>query len=152
MSMEKETIKKEYEISYLVREEGDRQELVKLLNSYKAEILNEGKISKITLAYPIKKEKSAYFGFFVFAVEPEMIKEVKEKLKLNNKVLRSLIITPPIEQREKRVIIKLGESIRPAKPKKQPVFEEEQLKIKKEEAPPMIDNELLEKKLEEILK
>ena len=152
MSDQEKRTKKEYEISYLVKEESDKQELIKLLNSYRAEISNEGKISKITLAYPIKKEKSAYFGFFVFVVEPEMIKEVREKLKLNNKVLRSLIITPPIEQREKRVIIKPRESIRPAKTRKQPILEEEQLKVKKEEAPPIIDNELLEKKLEEILK
>jgi len=151
MVEQKEIAKKEYEIGYLAKEEEGKKETEQLLNSYKADILNEGKISKITLAYPIKKEKSAYFGFMWFAVEPEMIKEIKEKLKLNNKILRSLIITPPIQPRDKKTVIRPKEMIRPLKPKTR-VLEDVQVRSKKEERPEIIDNELLEKKLEEILR
>ncbi len=152
MEEQKDIQKREYEIGYLAKEENDRQEIMKLLSGYRAVILNEGKTSKINLSYPIKKEKSAYFGFIWFSLEPEFIKELTEKIKLNGKILRFLIITPPVQLRDKKIALRAREIIKPPKIKKQPSLEGEQIKIQKEETPAVIDNELLEKKLEEILK
>jgi len=150
MEEKKDVQKREYEIGYLVKEENDRQEIMNLLSDYKAVILSEGKIAKINLSYPIRKEKSAYFGFIWFSLEPEFIKELNEKLKLNGKILRFLIINASVQLRDKKIAAKSKEIMKPPKTKKQPSLEEG--KIKKEEIPAVIDNELLEKKLEEILK
>ena len=152
MEEQKDIQKREYEIGYLAKGEDDWQEIMKLLSSYRAVILNEGKVVKINLSYPIKKEESAYFGFIWFSLEPGFIKEITEKLKLNGKILRFLIITPPVQLRDKKIAARAREAIKPSKTNKQPSLEGEQIKIQKEETPTVIDNELLEKKLEEILK
>ncbi len=152
MEEQKDIQKREYEIGYLAKEEDNRQEIMKLLSSYQAIILNEGKAVKINLSYPIKKEKSAHFGFVWFSLEPELIKELTEKLKLNGKILRFLIITPPVQLRDRKIAARSREIIKPPKVKKQPALEGEQARPQKEETPAVIDNELLEKKLEEILK
>ena len=152
MEEQKDIQKREYEIGYLAKEEDDRQEIMKLLSGYKAVILIEGKTAKINLSYPIKKERSAYFGFIWFSLEPGFIKEITEKIKLNGKILRFLIITPPVQLRDKKIALRAREAIKPPKIKKQPILEGEQVKVQKDETPTVIDNELLEKKLEEILK
>ena len=55
-----------YEIGFLAKEENDREEIVKILTNYGAKIVDAGKMSRIKLAYPIKKENFAYFGYLFF--------------------------------------------------------------------------------------
>lgn len=87
--------KKNYEISFLTHSEEGVGVLVKHLNQLGAEILNEGDIESINLAYPIKKHESAYFGCIHFEASPDLIDQLKEVLKFEDGVLRYLIITPP---------------------------------------------------------
>ena len=47
-----------YEIGFLAKEENDREEIVKILTNYGAKIVDAGKMSRIKLAYPIKKKTS----------------------------------------------------------------------------------------------
>ena len=51
--------------SGLGRAEGVKDEIIKLLESYKAEIVDNGSISMIKLAYPIKR-KNPLFRLFPF--------------------------------------------------------------------------------------
>lgn len=94
--------KKSYEISFLVRNENDVQAVLSHLSRIGAEILNEGNASEIKLAYPIKKTHSACFGWICFDVVPEKIAELNSALMLDEKIIRHLVITPPITKTEKK--------------------------------------------------
>ena len=60
---EKEKEKKEYEIAFLAKLP-EASVLTDLLNQYRAEIFYQSPINEVRLAYPIKKQRQAYFGFF----------------------------------------------------------------------------------------
>ena len=143
--MEKE--QKKYEISFLVRDENGQQEITKTLESCQASIIDGGNVLRINLAYQIKKENEAYFGYLHFLANTDKIKNISDDLKLNQKVLRFLIITPPITKMmrmETQRIIKKTFQPRAV----------ERMEIKKPSPAPTatLSNEALEKKLEEILK
>ncbi len=132
-----ETVKP-YEISFLLRSEEDAAVIVKKLSDMGAEISNEGPVNRVSLAYPIKRETSAYFSYIHFSAKSEIIKSVSDSLNLEPKVVRFLIITPPIEKMVprrtdfRRPTEEVGESVKP--PKIEP-----------------LSNAELEEKLEEIL-
>jgi len=100
MIMEKEV--KAYEISFLVREEEDVQVVIKHLSAISADIVNEGPITRIRLAYPIEKENEAYFGFIHFTADPALCSRLTNELEIDPKVIRSLIVTPPFERQAAR--------------------------------------------------
>ena len=135
---------KKYEIGYLVKEETDAEEIKKLLESYKAEILNEGRPRKIRLAYPVKKETGANFGYIQFALTPDLIKDIDQKLKLSQNVLRFLIVNLTAENKQVVETDKKENHSSVAKPEESAKKTANKLEI--------VDNEQLEKKLEEILK
>lgn len=100
-SME-ETIRRAYEISYLLKVEEDVGVIVNLLSQLGAEIINEGTVSEIRLAYTIKKETKAYFGYLHFNLDAELITKLRDELHLESKVLRFLIVTPPFVKTQTR--------------------------------------------------
>ncbi|KKQ23065.1 30S ribosomal protein S6 [Candidatus Wolfebacteria bacterium RIFCSPLOWO2_01_FULL_38_11] len=138
--MEKEP--KKYEISFLVRNEDESEEISKILQKHKATILENGGISRIKLAYPIKKENFACFGYFNFSADSGEISKINGVLKLNPKVLRFLFITPPIAKSIPQPIARKAAPFKPIAPKPEA----------KKEPQAVLTNEALEKKLEEILK
>lgn len=133
--------KKEYEVSFLVKSEEQSQSVVKVLHRYGAEITSEGQLSKARLAYPIKKETLAYFGYLWFMSEPSAIPQIESDLRLSKDILRYIIVTPPVKKtlRERQ---EAQESEKPAPPAPAPVSVEPRKEL---------TNEDLEKKLEEIL-
>lgn len=145
--METEKDIKKYEIGFLGMAEGARDEIIKLLESYKTEIVDNGKMSMIKLSYPIKKEKSAFFGYLHFTAYPNIIKKFEDSLKLNHQILRFIIIASPISGRpsiESRAPrFRMSSSEIPAIKK---------VEFKKPKVQTVLSNEALEKKLEEILK
>jgi len=130
-----EKIIRPYEISYLLTIEEDVEVIVNLLSEFGAEIVNEGTINEIRLAYPIKKRTRAYFGYIQFNIEPSRIKKLHDSLELNDKIIRFLIITPPFLK---------GQTVNKRRP--------QELKPRKQEAAPKseLSNVDLEEKLEEI--
>ncbi|MFA4999707.1 MAG: 30S ribosomal protein S6 [Parcubacteria group bacterium] len=92
------TEKRQYEISFLVRIESDKEAVFAALNKARAENLSEGKILEIKLAYPIKKQTSAFFGSAVFEAMPEDVSKIDESLKFADGVLRFLLVTPPAKK------------------------------------------------------
>ncbi|PIR44011.1 hypothetical protein COV23_02225 [Candidatus Wolfebacteria bacterium CG10_big_fil_rev_8_21_14_0_10_31_9] len=145
MDMEKEL--KNYEIGFLFIEETDEREVGDALKGYKAQILHEGIAKKIKLAYPIKKQTSAYFAFIQFSLDPELVKPLSDQIKLNKKVLRALIFSIPDKQLTKNKETRGEKAERPPREKRKLTEE-----VVKKNKPEIVDNELLEKKLEEILK
>jgi ribosomal protein S6 len=93
------------------------------------------------LAYPIQKENYAFFGFTHFEGDPAAIGDLKNDLKLNPQVLRYLIITPPFVKKS---------AWKKSGPSKSQLEETRPVPPPAEE--PILTNEALEKKIEEILK
>lgn len=131
--------KKEYELSFLTKEETGPQEIVKLIKRFEGEITSEGSVEKIALAYKINHESAAYFGYVHMAMLPENVKPLDHELSVNPQVLRFMIITPPFVKGKPRPLMKPGAKSAP----------EAKADKKKAEAP--LTNEALEKKIEEIL-
>lgn len=141
---------KKYEISFLIREESDKDEIVKTVVSNNGSITNDGNVSKIKLAYPIKKEASLYFGHFIFSAAQEIVKKIENNLKINSKVLRFLILTPPIvKSLEVRT---RADRFAGIKTEQKMIKKTEKPEVRKAEVKTSLSNEELEKKLEEILK
>lgn len=128
--------KREYEIAFILKTE-EPAGVVGALKQHNFSITRDEPVGKIRLAYPIKKEKQAYFGFIDFVGEPEAVKEFTADLKLIPEVLRFLIITPPIAK--KASLAKAGGFVRKSAFPKSTV------------QPSLLTNEALEKKIEEIL-
>lgn len=123
-----------YEIAFLVKNPEEEKTVIDLINQYKGKVIQKSPLKELKLAYPIKKHITAYFGCVQFELLPADIEKVSQSLKLNSQILRYLAITPPIMKQEKR-IMGVKEHIKP------PAVSQ-----------PVLTNEALEEKLEEILK
>ncbi len=141
----KEEATKSYEISFLVRGENGAASLVRYLNQFGGEILNEGEMKSIQLSYPIKKETSAYFGCIHCKLPKDSIEDMTKELELDENILRFLIVTPPFSRGKTERSVK-GEP-RPSVVKKESVT-----RTSKPQPETALSNEVLEEKLEEILK
>lgn len=129
-----------FEISYLVKDESSAGDVLKLLKQHDFAVDFESPVKKIALAYKIKKEVSAYFGFAHFTGNPTEIKSLDHNLTSNQQILRFLIITPPFS------------TTKPVSQKPRPI-KSVRPKTETEEKPitAPLSNEALEKKIEEIL-
>lgn len=90
-----ETTLKAYEIGYLVRSEEAKEILIDHLKRFGAKILSEGEVRSLKLAYPIERLSSACFGYLHFEINPMFLADLNNALKLDNQIVRFLIITPP---------------------------------------------------------
>ena len=69
---------------FLVKAETSKEE--------KAEELKNLPIVKRRLAYPIKKNRTGFYCLFNFSSEPDKVKEIDDYLRMNNLVMRHLIV------------------------------------------------------------
>jgi small subunit ribosomal protein S6 len=100
-------------------------------------------LDKKKLAYPIKKQLSAYFVSLEFEMEPENVEKLQQELKLNNDILRFLLL---VSEGANQLPPKPRTALRPkavAAPASVGIKPEKAAKVKIEE---------LDKKLEELLK
>jgi len=131
--------KRKYEIAIVLKTE-NALVISQSLTNRGFSVLTENPLEKVQLAYPIKKENYAFFSFAHFEGDPAAIKDLKNDLKLNPEVLRYLIITPPFIKK-------------PAWRKSAPTrLQEETRFVPPSAEEPILTNEALEKKIEEILK
>lgn len=143
--MDSET--KNYELSYLLSPSIPDEEI--LTWSGKLAVLIEeqhGVIRKAEaprkrqLSYPVNKNKTAYFGWTTFAIDPEAVVTIDKKLKTEKNFLRYLVVEEEIEK-----LTPIFRPIAPRPSRSMPV------------APPLpkpeekLDLEALDRKLEEIL-
>lgn len=135
--------KKSYELSFLVKDEGDAQEVSKLLLQHQVAVRGEGPLKKLNLAYEIKHVSQAYFGFVNFAGLPAEVKSLERSLRSNIAVLRALIIKLPKEKTGMAADLR-----KPARPfvRKRPAGPPPEA----QKAPMSLSNEAIEKKIEEI--
>ncbi len=139
--------RKYYELAYLINAPEKVEEIKSLLNKLKVEIFNEGEVKKLNLAYPIKKQNQAYFGYLNFLTEPDKILEIDKQLKYLDFVLRFLIVK--MNKYYLKSLLKDKEEIKNKEEQAdiKNIVEEKSLEVESE----ILSNEVLEKKLEEIL-
>ncbi|MEK7114484.1 MAG: 30S ribosomal protein S6 [Patescibacteria group bacterium] len=145
---------KKYEIGFLVRLEEDKGELARILKDRGFSIIDDGEVSRIKLAYQIKKENFAFFGYLYFSGDPESVKELDKELKTSPKILRHLIISQPVIMRKienktdpDKADLSSGK-VYAREVSAAPAISARKIMPKTE----VLSNEELEKKLEEILK
>jgi len=90
--------KKQYTISYLVKTESGKEAVLKSLNKANVQNLVEGRFAELKLAYPIKKQTSAFFGSTTFKASPETIIKIDEQFKSIEDLLRFLIVATPVRK------------------------------------------------------
>jgi ribosomal protein S6 len=146
----KNTEKKEYELSFLLRDEQHISAIDGLMKRFGFEIASQSEVRRIMLAYPIKKEQSAFFGFMFFMADPSQIAEFSHELQLENDVLRFLIVNEPIKPAKRERERERGEEGAPQRAEAPAAPAERKSEEKK--SSDVVTNEDLEKKLEEILK
>lgn len=88
-----------YEIMFIVKpdlEEAaikkEADNLKKVLVDHKAKIVEEKAMGQRELAYEIKKYKNGYYFLFVIEAEPEATKEFDRLARINENLLRHLIV------------------------------------------------------------
>ncbi|MBI2035764.1 MAG: 30S ribosomal protein S6 [Candidatus Liptonbacteria bacterium] len=141
---------KQYELSLMLQTEEIYPEVLNLLKNNGASALHENALARFKLAYQIKKQTAGVFTYLVFEMAPDKVSAINRELEVLNGVLRFLIITPPIKQRVDRGM-RGPRDLKPRteRPKREITTERKEPRRESGEA---ISNELLEKKLEEILK
>jgi len=138
---------KNYELAILVKTEEELVGIAAFLGQHSATITGEPKVKKLTLSYPVKKQREAVFASYLFSAEPANAKALEKDLSLRQDILRSMIIIPPKPQsQESRPMGEMPGVRRPMVRTPRPAVGT------KPAAPAAISNEALEKKLEEILK
>lgn len=134
--------RKDYEISFLVKDEADAENVARLLKQHGAEIATGGSLKPLVLAYKIKKQTHAYFGYAHFSALPSALPALQRDLETNPLILRFLVITPPFMR------------MRTYTPRMKPSSPVRQSVSLGDMTPPSslpLSNEALEKKIEEIL-
>ncbi len=130
-----------YEISFILKEE-DASPVGKIFSGHGVEVQAGGEIRKIRLAYPIKKSEYGFLGSFRFEAGPEILEKIFKDLKLEKSLFRYMVAK--FEDRK----IGAREDGRIS----QPVAVYKKLDELKRYPDPVLTNEELEKKIEEILK
>ncbi|HEY4475385.1 MAG TPA: 30S ribosomal protein S6 [Candidatus Paceibacterota bacterium] len=135
-----EELKKDYEISFLLDAAEAVSAVAQIFGKFGVEIPKSLTANQIRLAYLINKRESAFFGFFSFKAAPEMAARIKSELALQSSIVRFLIVR--LSSREAARHGNKGFA-RTHTPDSKPSAPAE---------PPVLSNEALEQKLEEILK
>jgi small subunit ribosomal protein S6 len=68
--------------------------VLEILTAQGAEILEDETIDwgKRKLAFPLKKKENAFYRIYRFNAEPEAIEQIERRLKINDIVIRCLIV------------------------------------------------------------
>lgn len=142
--LEEHKEKKNYELGFLIKNEEELKEILRLFGQHQIEVGYAGPLKKIKLAYLVKHTEEAYFGFIYFSAISEQVKILEHDTGVHPAILRSFVVKMPRQSQKEDVakqnIKPLGSMVRPT------------MGIRRKEiAPKPISNEALEKKIEEIL-
>lgn len=143
--------KNTYELCYLIISPDTEAEIAGLLSSCQSDILHQGQVSEIRLAYPIKKQQSAFFGFARFSTLPANAVPIKTSLAQNQRILRSMLIKLSPKQLRNQVQATVNNERGTVNSEQGKVFQSKPSESK-EPRSAVLTNQALEEKLEEILK
>lgn len=143
---------KEYELAFVAAGEDAAPTVEQLIAANGGALTGKGPLAALKLAYPVKKHTTGFFGYVWFTAMPANVKKLHDELAVQKNVLRFLIVTPPVKVtiRENRAPREQSAPTKPseARAQEKPV----EAPMPSAPAPEVLSNELLEKKLEEILK
>ncbi|MDO8486452.1 MAG: 30S ribosomal protein S6 [Candidatus Staskawiczbacteria bacterium] len=103
---------KPYQLTYIIspditseQAQTESKNIESIVQDKKGVVLKSEKPSAKTLAYPIKKQSSGFFGVLEFQLEPEYISELNENIQKNNRIIRHMIVinNPAKVQKERRI-------------------------------------------------
>ncbi|MDP3710573.1 MAG: 30S ribosomal protein S6 [bacterium] len=139
---------KNYEIAYLLPISLSEEEVLTYTHKLSSWIEDAKAVVKYSetpkkrrLAYPIRKETGAYFGWMTFSSSPSFIKSIDKNIKNDKDILRYLIVDRTGEETQVRPVY-----YAPTKTTEQPAASTQENKTDEK-----LDLEELDKKLEEIL-
>jgi ribosomal protein S6 len=140
-----------YEVSYLLKPDLREEEVLSFLESLRSFVVDkgglitlEGRPKEQMLAYPIRKETRAIFNWIEFLLGSERINEIRDYLEKQGLILRYLVVKGKRERKPRKARAKISR-----RPRRVKVAEKR--KPKKPEEKPVIKEEEIDKKLEEIL-
>lgn len=87
-----------YSLTILIKNDLDEKKRKEILDGIKAKVESEGKILKEdlwgskNLAYPIQHRDKAYFVLYEFESEPSKILSLDKMVKLNEDIIRYLLL------------------------------------------------------------
>lgn len=92
-----------YELAYVLRVGESDAALKAVLQKNGATIVKEQPAGQIQLAYPIKKQEVALFGYLHLTVpNGEAVKAISDALQLTDSVLRFIVVKIPSTQKAKK--------------------------------------------------
>ncbi len=150
---------KNYEVAYLLSPALTEAEVLAYTGKLSALIEEIGgtirrveQPRKLKLAYEVKKQENAYFGWTTFRLQPERIAEFEKRFKAYGETLRFLILEEQIEKR-KPFIRSIGARTAVGSPTRTPMrgTREPTAHPTLANEDKRLDLEALDKKLEEIL-
>lgn len=81
-----------YDLIFLLNEESELINIKKIIEALSGKILEEESWGSKTLAYPVKKTKTACFYSWKLELDAKNMKELQKKLNFNEKLLRYLLL------------------------------------------------------------
>lgn len=142
-----ETDARNYELTYLMSPLLSEEEALACANKISSLVEGaKGAIKfaevpkKIKLAFLVKKEKFAYFGWIDFLAQADCMPFLQKGLKEENRLLRTMIVEKEAKEIQMRPLVKIRTEEEPKAGEEKETGAEEKL-----------DLEALDKKLEEIL-
>jgi len=112
---------REYETGFLISPNLSDEEIDSLISQMaevivkkQGEIIKEDRWGKRKLAYPIKKFEEAFYVFFHYKSEPEVILELERQFKQKDSILRYLTV-----KKDERENLRKKVKDMPAEPKEQ---------------------------------
>ncbi len=82
-----------YELTVIVRTEKDADAVKAIIKEFDAKVEKEQKWGKRDLAYPIKKETSAFYFTYQIGADPKTISDMKKKMNYDEKIIRYLLLS-----------------------------------------------------------
>lgn len=104
---------KKYEIGYLISPAVQEDDVVRVaglltkhIEDFRGLVGHIEEPKKIRLAYPINKQKNAYFGYTTFSMRPENLASLKDKFKLEKEIFRFMITEEEAEPIKQPIMIR----------------------------------------------
>lgn len=118
-----------------------REELDKLITSHGGVITFTREPEKTRLSYPIRHERSAFFGYIQFSLnDASKLVEIEEQLRLNNDIMRYLMLKLQTDQERAKALSKMAAH-----------KERQERRVKKPTAAKPEDTKEMEKQLEDVI-
>ena len=91
--------KRNYDIGFIINPDSTEEEIKKIIDSIKKVIEeSDGVVEKLDewgrkrLVYPIQKHKEGIYIFINAEIKGEIVEEIERKLKLNEKIIRFIVV------------------------------------------------------------